>query len=219
MDMPHIIILAGRVFLEAGRKEEAVKHFSQAYAMGKERAFSGENKKYLEYVPTKAKKKKAKPMSKQWPTIPDPEAFKLMAGPIELDDEVHEQITALCEEGDELAEAEKYDEAIAKYKEALYLIPRPVEKWDASTWVLAAIGDALFLKGDFPGAAQPLRDVMYCPGAVENPFIRLRRGQVAFEKGNLVVAEKELVEAYRLEGEEIFKEEEAKYWEFVRGKV
>lgn len=212
-------ITEGRIQLLAGDEAKASELFQKVYDdVGKD-AFRGQYKPYLNYVVTKTTKKKAKSVSKQWPTIPDPEAYKQMGGSLQLDDAVHEKITALCEEGDDLAELEKYDEAIEKYKEALYLIPRPVENWDASTWVLAAIGDAMFLEGDFLAAAQPLRDVMYCPGAVGNPFIRLRRGQVAFEKGNLAVAEKEFAEAYRLEGEEIFRDEESKYWEFLREKL
>jgi len=159
------------------------------------------------------------PPSDEWPTIPDPEAFKLMAGALNLDDAVHQRIKELCDEGDELAEDDEYDEAIGKYREALFLLPRPIEKWDAATWIYMAIGDALFLKGDYLAAAKPLRDVMFCPGAEENGFIRLRRGQIAFEKGNLPIAEKELAEAYRLEGENVFSEDNPKYLEFLKSKL
>jgi hypothetical protein len=60
---------------------------------------------------------------------------------------------------------------------------------------------------------------MFCPGAEPNGFIRLRRGQVAFEKGNLPVAEKELAEAYRLEGEAVFAEDDPKYLAFIKAKL
>ena len=160
-----------------------------------------------------------KPKADEWPEIPDPEAFKLLAGPVNLNDDLHEEVKNLCAEGDELAEAEQYDEAIAKYREALFLLPRPIEKWEASLWIYTAIGDAMFLKGDFLAAAKPFRDVMFCPGAEQNPFIRLRRGQVAFERGNFAVAETELAEAYRLEGEKIFSEDDSKYLNLIKAKL
>ena len=222
---PFYDILIGRIYLESGQQAEATRWFQKIFDHAGKDAFREDNRRFLEFVqpkkPKKAAEKKAavKPKTDEWPEIPDPEAFKLMAGPVSLDDDVHSQIKALCAKGDELAEADDYDGAITKYREALCLVPRPIEKWDASTWIYTAIGDALFLKGDFLAAAKPLRDVMFCPGAEQNGFIRLRRGQVAFEKGNLPVAEKELIQAYQLEGEEIFSEDDAKYLDFVTAKL
>ena len=214
-------MLIGRVYLEAGKEDEAIAWFEKAYSIGGKSAFRGEDIRFLELVaPRKTGKKAAtKPKANAWPEIPDPEAFKLMSGPVSLDDDVHNQIKALCAEGDKLAEADQYVEAITKYREALFLLPRPIEKWEASTWIYTAIGDAMFLKGDFLAASKPLRDVMFCPGAEQNGFIRLRRGQVAFEKGNLPVAEKELLQAYQLEGEGIFSEDDVKYLNFVKAKL
>lgn len=210
-------VLAGRIYFEAGQQTEAVKWFEKAYKLGGRGAFRGENLRYVELVESRPRSSgRSKPRIDEWPTVPDSEAHRLMVGPISLDNQVHQQIEALCAQGDVLSGSAKFDEAVAKYKEALLLLPRPIEKWDASTWIYTAIGDALFLKGDYVAAAIPLRDVMYCPGAEENAFIRLRRGQVAFEKGNLAVAEKELKEAYRLAGVELFTHDDPKYLVFLK---
>jgi hypothetical protein len=75
----------------------------------------------------------------------------------------------LCAEGDGLAEGGKYDEAVAKYNEAWKLIPKRATGWNASTWVLAAIAEAL-------------EYAMHCPGAVGNSLLHLRLGQCYFEK-------------------------------------
>jgi tetratricopeptide (TPR) repeat protein len=213
-------VVVGQVYFEAGQQDEAIKWFHKAFDVAGKGAFRGENSRFLELVTSpKIQKKTAKPKLNEWPQIPDPEAFKLMTGPLTLDNQVHEQINKLCAAGDALAETEEYDASIAKYREALFLLPRPIEKWEASTWIYIAIGDALFLKGDYLAAVKPLRDVMFCPGAEHSGFIRLRRGQVAFEKGDLPMAEKELAEAYRLEGEKIFSEDDPKYLKFIKAKL
>jgi tetratricopeptide (TPR) repeat protein len=215
-------LLVGRIHYECGNKEEAIRWFQNVYDTHGRTAFREENRKYLDLIQVKKSertKPAAGPKPDEWPVMPDPDAFKLMAGPIALPDAMHDQIKQLCAEGDQLVEADDFDPAIAKYREALFLLPRPIEKWEAATWIYIALGDAMFLKGDFLAAAKPLRDVMFCPGAEQNPFIRLRRGQVAFEKGNLPVAETELGEAYRREGKSIFSEDDPKYWEFIKDKL
>ena len=44
---------------------------------------------------------------------------------MELENEIHEKITALCEAGDKLADKRQYNAAIAEYEKALELIPSP----------------------------------------------------------------------------------------------
>jgi hypothetical protein len=67
----------------------------------------------------------------------------------ELSDAVHKRIQALCAEGDALAKGAKYSAALQKYWAAWDLLPEPQTDWEAATWILAAIGDANFLGGDF----------------------------------------------------------------------
>ena len=43
----------------------------------------------------------------------------------QLDDRIVASITELCERGDDDVEAGRYDEAVARYREALALVPHP----------------------------------------------------------------------------------------------
>ena len=135
---------------------------------------------------------------------------------MELPKSVHVRITALSEQGDKLASQAKYREAILKYLEAMALLPEPKTQWQACTWLLAAIGDANFLGGNYEQAKVALSDAMHCPGAIGNPFIHLRLGQTQFELGNRSRAADELARAYMAEGKEIFSAENPKYFEFLK---
>ncbi|TND08211.1 MAG: hypothetical protein FD123_2466 [Bacteroidetes bacterium] len=138
---------------------------------------------------------------------------------MELDDKIHAEITRLSEAGDEFANEENYPAALEKYWQAFDLVPEPKTDWEATTWVLAAIGDSNFLGGDFKAGVDNLSMAMHCPGAIGNPFIHLRLGQCQFETGNLTRAADELTRAYALEGEEIFDHDDPKYFEFLKTRI
>ena len=137
----------------------------------------------------------------------------------ELPDALHDKVVALSEAGDSLAEDGNYRKAIETYIEALELLPQPSTQWEAATWLLTAIGDANFLSGNFEYAGKALSDAMHCPGAIGNPFIHMRLGQVHFELGNLDRAADELARAYLQEGKVIFEADDPKYLEFVKSKL
>jgi tetratricopeptide (TPR) repeat protein len=136
----------------------------------------------------------------------------------ELDAATYEQIKALCAKGDKLADAREFDDALVQYGEAWDLLPNPKDGWNASTWILAAIADACFLGGYRTSALEALQDAMWCPGAIGNPFLHLRLGQVLFDDGeDLDRAADELLRAYIMgEGEEIFSSEDPRYLAFLR---
>jgi tetratricopeptide (TPR) repeat protein len=134
----------------------------------------------------------------------------------ELDPATHEEIKRLCRMGDALAEQRKYDEAIAEYTKAWNLVPEPASEWAASTWILAAVADAYFLAGYDTSAKEALEYAMICPGAVGNPFLHLRLGQVLFEKNELDRSADELMRAYMAGGEEVFELEDPKYLSFLK---
>lgn len=83
--------------------------------------------------------------------------------PPELSPGLHERIEALAAEGDALAAEARYEEAIGAYDRAWALVPEPKHDWEASTWLLAAIGDAAFLGGRFDTARKALDHAMTCP--------------------------------------------------------
>ena len=136
-----------------------------------------------------------------------------------LPDDLHERVQRLCAEGDELARQARFYEAVPLYEQAFQLLPLASEHWEAATWIYVAIADAYFLAGDFESALPSLRAVMFCPGALDNAFVRLRRGQVFFELGEQYQAQQELAGAYMLAGEDIFAAEDPKYAAFILPKL
>jgi tetratricopeptide (TPR) repeat protein len=132
-----------------------------------------------------------------------------------LSSEIHNAISQLSAEGDTLAESGNYKAAIEKYNAAWTLIPEPKSNWNASTWLMGAIGDAAFLGGYLTSAQKALEYAMHCPDGLGNPFIHLRLGQVLYDKGELERAGDELTRAYMGAGEEIFAAEEPKYRTFL----
>ena len=137
----------------------------------------------------------------------------------ELSDETHAQIQQLCAEGDQLAEAKRYADALKPYWAAWDLLPEPQTDWEAATWILVAIGDANFLGGDFVAGRDNLSQAMHCPDAIGNPFIHLRLGQCQFELQALDRAADELMRAYMGAGPDIFKDEDPKYLQFLQSKA
>jgi tetratricopeptide (TPR) repeat protein len=124
---------------------------------------------------------------------------------------LHEPIQALLDEGDKFFDKGKFEQALAKYEEAQSLLPSDIERWEASTWVLAAIGDVCFLTGDFLRGQQVLDQASRCPEGATNAFIQLRLGQCEFELGRLDQAVIALSLAFATGGEEVFEDEDEKY--------
>lgn len=137
----------------------------------------------------------------------------------ELSDDIYLEIQTLCETGDKLSENGNFATALENYWKAYDLIPEPKNDWDATLWVLTAIGDVNFLGEDFQAGADNLRVAMHCPGAIGNPFVHLRLGQCLFEIGDLDKAAEELTRAYAIEGEKIFLSENSKYFQFLKTRI
>jgi tetratricopeptide (TPR) repeat protein len=139
--------------------------------------------------------------------------------PEQLDAAVRARIQELCAQAAALAREQDFDTAIVRYCEAFALLPMPVERWPIANSILTALGDTYFRSGDYKSAADVLIKAMRTPGAIQNPFIRLRRGQIAFESGQLANAEQEMAAAYVIEGRNIFDGEDPKYWAFLEPKL
>jgi len=140
-------------------------------------------------------------------------------GAQELSATVHGEIERLCAVGDALAERSEFAQALASYWAAWDLLPEPKTEWDAATWILAAIGDANFLAGDYTAGRDNLSNAMHCPDAIGNPFLHLRLGQCQFELGAFAQAADELIRAYADAGAEIFKDQDPKYLRFLQGRA
>jgi tetratricopeptide (TPR) repeat protein len=137
----------------------------------------------------------------------------------ELPPDLHERIRVFCSEGDALVSKGAHREAIEQYNQAYKLIPEPKQEWEASTWVLAAIGDVCFASGYFTSGQKALAFAMQCPKGIGNPFLHLRLGQCEFELGHKDQAADELARAYMGAGAEIFEREDEKYFVFVKSQL
>ncbi len=138
---------------------------------------------------------------------------------MELDDNIHQQVTTLSEEGDDLIENGNYIDAIKKYNLALDLLPTPKDEWEASTWLYVAIGDAFFYADNYQTTYDYFMDALNCPDATENPFIHLRIGQALYHLDHHDKAIDALLKAYMLDGEEVFENEDDIYFDFLKSKV
>jgi tetratricopeptide (TPR) repeat protein len=135
----------------------------------------------------------------------------------ELDDAIYEKIKALSASGDSAQREKKYAEAIGAYKEAMSLVPSPEESWEASTWLLVAMGETYFFMKEYEEAEKCLLRALNCPGGEENPFIHFRLGQAYFELAKMEEAERELSIAYRSDGQAaLFQGEDKKYYDLAR---
>ncbi|HEY9256467.1 hypothetical protein [Chitinophaga sp.] len=188
--------MLGRAFFENGHMPEAEQYLSIAMQKSGGRVFEGADEKYLH-------------------------VFQGLASVVEesLPDEVYKQIEVLSEEGNVLADEENYDAALAKFTEALALLPDPKHEWEASTWLNASIGDMLFLKADYAAAANSFFDALNGPDAQAIGFVQLRLGECLYEEKQEEQALEHLLRAYMLEGAEIFAEEDSKYLDFLRARV
>ena len=132
--------------------------------------------------------------------------------------EVNARIEQLSERGDALASAGNYNAALERYRAAFALLPAPAERHRTYQWLLAAMADAHFHRGDWGGCRQNLRDAIEAGGG-ENAFVRLRLGQAELALGDEAAAERHLFEAFRLGGEEVFEVDGGIHLEWLRRRV
>jgi len=137
----------------------------------------------------------------------------------ELDPELADRIDELSEQGDELMENEDFNGAYELYVQALELLPEPIHENMEATWLFVSLGDSYFFPGDFEQAQQAYREAVQCPEGLGNPYVHLRLGQCAFEMKNLDRAADELTRAYMGEGDQIFEDEDPKYFEFLKSRI
>lgn len=139
----------------------------------------------------------------------------------ELPTDIHNRIIALTDQGNGLADDGAYQEALAEFEKAWDLLPSPKHAWEAATWILVALGDMHFMMQDFVEAYKPLSKAIVkgYPGVLDNPFVRLRRGQCLLELGREEEAAQELASAYMLGGYEVFTNEQPKYFAFLKSRI
>ncbi len=121
------------------------------------------------------------------------------------------QIQRLCAKGDGDADRGRYPDALRSYWAAWDLLPEPQTSYQAATLILAAVGDANFLGGDYAAGCDNLATAMNCPGGVGSAYLHFRLGQCQFELGLFAQARKELGRAWHGDGAALFEGEDPKY--------
>ncbi len=134
----------------------------------------------------------------------------------ELDKKIHEEIVELCNKGNEWEDKEKYDQAIHYFEKAFHLLPIPKTDWQAGSWILTAIGDCYFFKEEYEKALEYMRHNEIYPNGIDTGFQQLRIGQSYFELNKMEAAQEYLMRAYLLGDEELFREEDEKYWNLLQ---
>ncbi|MBS0263832.1 MAG: tetratricopeptide repeat protein [Planctomycetes bacterium] len=138
----------------------------------------------------------------------------------ELPDDTYAALLRCSTEGDEFADKGEFEQALSRYRQAWQLLPEPRCEWDAAEWLLAAIGDSEFQRGEFAAARTALMDAMkFFESARGNPFVRLRLGQCMFETGEEAEAANWMGLAFLTEGLKLFEGEHPKYLAFVKSKL
>jgi tetratricopeptide (TPR) repeat protein len=128
-----------------------------------------------------------------------------------IDDSIYKEIQILCERADKMVESDNYVGAIEEYGRALSLVPEPKSDWEASGWIYCALGDVNFMLGNYDEALNYLFEVLKCPDEIGNPFVLLRIGQCFYEKKAIREAREYFIQAYMVEGVDIFEDEDDKY--------
>lgn len=136
---------------------------------------------------------------------------------MELESGVYQKIVRLSESGDSYTNQEKWDKALMQYYKALELVPDSKYQWEASTWLYVAIGDVYYYKKEYNEAINSMNEALKCPNALGNPYINLRIGESYYELGDYNNAKRYLVEAYIVDGMDIFEDELSKYYKLLEG--
>ena len=134
----------------------------------------------------------------------------------QLDERIVSAITALCESGDDDVEAGRFAEGIARYRQALALVPTPVTAWAVSIWIQGSIAEAHYLGGEYLEARDAIDDAFRCEGAIGNAFLHLRLGQIELQLGNRGRALDELIRAFTRGDEAVFAGEDPRYLALVK---
>lgn len=131
--------------------------------------------------------------------------------PEELKPAISEKVLELCQQGYTLYDRGDIKTALRRFYSAWNLLPKPQTNWQEAGWVLTAIGDAYFAKGDHESGKQALLSALHCPLANGNPVIHLRLGQCLFELKEYTAAKQQFGEVITQGSLTLLKKEDPKY--------
>ncbi len=142
-----------------------------------------------------------------------------MLEPPILEQAIADKTRELCQQGYELFDAGDIKTAIRRFYNAWTLIPKPQTQWQEAGWVLTALGDAYFAKGDFENGREALLSALHCPKAMGNPIIHLRLGQCFFELNQPDKAAQQFELVTNHGGAELISKEDPKYMTVIPTKA
>lgn len=132
-----------------------------------------------------------------------------------LSDDLRREVDALFAAGEAAIEDDDYDDAVEIWWEAVGLLPDPKTRHEEAGRLLAAIGDAEFVCGEWAAGRDALELALRCPGGAENALVHLRLGQCLLELDDGERAVAHLARAHALGGDELFEDEDGKYLAFL----
>ena len=132
-----------------------------------------------------------------------------------LSDNLYDAIITEIDNGDNEMEKESFDSALQFYQKALEKIPEPKHDWEISLHVYTALGDVCFNLKDFGSASYYYNQALQCPDGTVNGYVWLGLGQSYIEIDETDKAKNALMNAYMLEGNEIFEGEGRQYFRFI----
>lgn len=127
-----------------------------------------------------------------------------------------EDIERICRAAEDYVVEGNSVDAYRKYKEALDIIPEPKTSYETATWIFVSIGDLYFKNGQYDKARNYFLEAKNCPNGVSNPYVLFRLGQTLVETNENSKAEEFLLRAYMLVGEDIFWDEDEKYYNVIK---
>jgi tetratricopeptide (TPR) repeat protein len=210
-EVKHIahFITTGNIYYTLEDLDQARVYFRLAYELGKKKVFADSHPDFL-FIALAADE--------------DFEDFKRNFVPAADEDEEGEELTdeqqdlmdEYCEKGNAEMDEENYGAAAEWFKKAYAVLPEPKEDWEASGYITASWGDALFSNSKFAEAKEQLLIANEFYSADEsNPFVLLRLGEACYELGDEKAALEFLSKAYQLEGAQLF-EDDQKYLKFLK---
>lgn len=130
-----------------------------------------------------------------------------------------EDIERICRAADDYLVEGNTKDAYRKYKEALDIIPYPKTSYESATWIFVSIGDLYFKNEEYDKARDYFCEAKNCPNGVNNPYVLFRLGQTFVETQQESQAKEWLLRAYMLVGDDIFWDEDEKYFNVIKEMV
>ncbi len=124
-------------------------------------------------------------------------------------------IQAICVKGYQHYAKQDYDSALRLFYQAWVKLPKPQTREPDAETVLAAIGDTYYRMGKYELAIEALRSALACEQTSARSMVEMRLGQALLNTGHELQAITYLQRAYRLGGNDVFKDENPKYREAI----